>query len=63
MSDRDQQRPVDLYELAVSNMIQLEALTNVPVRKGLVTQRAIIEEVQAVRTEMVRKVQAKRVKQ
>ena len=41
MSERKQ---VSIQEIAVSNMISIEAMVRVLVKKGLVTQQEILEE-------------------
>ncbi len=44
-------KQVSVQELAVSNMISIEALVRVLVKKGLVTQAEILEEVRQVKLE------------
>ena len=45
MSERKQ---VSLEEIAVSNMISIEAMVRVLVKNGLVTQQEILEEIKLV---------------
>ena len=48
---KNQNKQVSLQELAVSNMISIEALVRVLVKKGLVTQVEILEEIKQVKLE------------
>ena len=47
--------PVDTHEIAVSNMIGIEALVGLLVTKGIFTTEEILAEVKEVRDDMVRK--------
>ena len=55
MSTQPEAEAFTTHELAVSNMIGLEAIVGVLVRKGLVSQEEILEEVAAVRADLLRK--------
>ena len=54
---------MDFHGLAVSNMINIEALVTVLVEKGLVSQEELFGAVASVRQEMVGKVRAGNVEQ
>ena len=51
-----EKKTVSIQEIAVSNMISIEAIVRVLVKKGLVTQNEMLEEIQQVKLEQ----QAKR---
>ena len=44
-------KEVSIQEIAVSNMISIEALVTVLVNKGLITQAEILEEIKQVKLE------------
>lgn len=48
MSEKPQ---VSIQEIAVSNMISIEAIVRLLVRKGLITQNEILEEVKQVKAD------------
>ncbi len=52
MSPKEHRVPVAPEELALSTAITNEALLRVLVRKGLVTEQEVLDEVRAVRQEM-----------
>ncbi len=58
MPNSDRGHPLDLHGLAISNMISTEALVQVLVGRGLVSQKELLGAVAAVRQEMVGKVRA-----
>ena len=43
-----EEKQVSIQEIAVSNMISIEAMVRVLFRKGLVTQQEILEEIKLV---------------
>ena len=43
-----EEKQVSIQEIAVSNMVSIEAMVRVLVKKGLVTQQEILEEIQLV---------------
>ncbi len=43
-----EEKQVSIQEIAVSNMISIEAMVRVLVKKGLVTQQEILEEIKLV---------------
>ena len=43
-----EKKTVSIQEIAVSNMVSIEAIIRVLVRKGLITQEEILEEVKDV---------------
>ncbi len=43
-----EEKQVSIQEIAVSNMISIEAMVRVLVKKGLVTQQEILEEIELV---------------
>ena len=47
--------PIDTHELAVSNMIGIEAFVGLLVKKGIVSMDEIPAELQAVREDMTQK--------
>ncbi len=47
----NEKKQVSLQELAVSNMISIEALVRILVKKGAVTQEEILEEIRQVKLE------------
>ncbi len=47
----DAKQPISLEEIAVSNMIAIEAIVRVMVNKGLVAQNEILEEIKHVKLE------------
>ena len=61
MADRGD--PVDLHELAVSNMISIEALMKVLIERGLVSKDELLAAVSAVQEEMVGKVRTRNLEQ
>ena len=46
MAERE---PVSFEEIAYSNMMSIEALVSLLTRKGLITQREILDELKAIR--------------
>ena len=46
---KNEDKQVSIQELAVSNMISIEALVRVLVKKGAVTQAEILEEIRQVK--------------
>ena len=46
----DDRKQVSIQEIAVSNMISIEAMIRVLVRKGLITQQEILEEIKQVKS-------------
>ena len=63
MPGSDRGKPVDLYQMAVSNMISIEALMKVLVERGLVSKDELLAAVSAVQEEMVGNVRAGNVEQ
>ena len=51
MSDSKDREPVLLEELVYSQMIQVEAITRLLVKKGIITKKEVLEEVKAVNAE------------
>ncbi len=51
----DQKEIVTIEELAKSNMFQLEVLTRILVKKGIMTRGEFIEEMQELKKEMAEK--------
>ncbi len=43
-----EEKQVSIQEIAVSNMVSIEAMVRVLVKKGLVTQQEILEEIKLV---------------
>ena len=54
-NDKTERREVPLDELSYSNMMSIEALFRVLERKGIVTQREVLDELVLVKHEMSRK--------
>jgi len=52
MAEKDRRVSVPIEEVVMSNVIQGEALVRLLVRKGLLTQEEVIDEIRAVRDEM-----------
>ena len=50
----DQRQTVDFKELLVSEMVQSEALVNILERKGILTKRELLEEIERVNTRLIR---------
>ena len=48
---KNEDKQVSIQELAVSKMISIEALVRILVKKGLVTQAEILEEIRQVKLE------------
>ena len=48
---KDQNKQVCVQELAVSNMVSIEALVRVLTKKGLLTKNEILEEIKQVKLE------------
>ncbi len=51
----DQKEVVTIDELAKSNMFQLEVVTRILVKKGIITKEEFIEEMQEPKNEMAEK--------
>ena len=58
MAEQSETKTVSLQELAVSNMLSIEAMMRLLVRKGVLTEREVLDELKQVRleNEQVRKV-------
>ena len=50
----DQREIADFKELLVSEMIQSEALVNVLERKGILTKKELLEEIESVNARLIR---------
>ena len=50
-SSMSEEKQVSIQEIAVSNMVSIEAMVRVLVRKGFVTQQVILEEIRLVELE------------
>jgi len=50
----DQRQTVDFKELLVSEMIQSEALINLLERKGILTKKELLEEIESVNARLIR---------
>ncbi len=50
----DQKETADFKELLVSEMVQSEALINVLERKGILTKKELLEEIQRVNARLIR---------
>ena len=50
----DPRQTVDFKELLVSEMVQSEALLNVLERKGILTKKELLEEIQRVNARLIR---------
>ena len=50
----DQRETVDFKELLISEMVQSEALINVLERKGILTKKELLEEIERVNARLVR---------
>jgi len=46
-----EEKQVSIQEIAVSNMVSIEAMVRVLVKKGLVTQQEILEEIKLIELE------------
>ena len=51
MSDQEKREPVSLEDLVYSQLIQLEAVTRLLVKRGVITKEELLEEVKAVNAE------------
>jgi len=51
MSDQKKREPVSLEDLVYSQMIQVEAITKLLVKKGIITKEELLEGVRAVNAE------------
>jgi translation elongation factor EF-Tu-like GTPase len=60
MPQKTTDNAVSTHDLAVSNMVSIEALVGLLIKKGLITQEEILEEVEAVRRDMLRKARTPR---
>lgn len=56
MPEPKDREPVSLEDLVYSQMIQVEAITRLLVRKGIITKEELLEQVKAVNNEQHRKV-------
>ena len=56
MSDPKDREPITLEDLVYGQMIQVEAITRLLVKKGIITKEELLEEARAVNKEQHRKV-------
>ena len=59
MAKSTQREPISDHDLTVSNMIEISALAGLLIRKGLITQEEILEEVKRVPTDMLGKIRGR----
>ena len=50
----DPRQTVDFKELLVSEMVQSEALVNILERKGILTKKELLEEIESVNARLIR---------
>ena len=59
MNDRTLRHAISDHNISVSNMIEISALAGLLIRKGLITQEEILEEVKRVPTDMLGKIRGR----
>ncbi len=50
----DQRQTVDFKELLISEMVQSEALVNILERKGILTKKELLEEIERVNAQLIK---------